>query len=95
MGSDVVALLTQLPPNPQPVDPGWTSKVTEIVGIVKYLAGWAILLCFFAGLGVWTAGRWLDHHRFARIGVIGMVVAVAGGLFYGLGYTMITSFAGG
>ncbi|SHG73549.1 hypothetical protein [Streptoalloteichus hindustanus] len=89
------ALPGQLPPNPDPITPEWAKPIIDIVAMAKGFAGWSVVGCFFTALAVWCAGRWFDHHRLARIGVIGMVVACAGGLFYGMGYQLISSFAGG
>jgi hypothetical protein len=43
---------------------------------------------------VWAGGRWVDHHRAGRVGVIMMLCAMAGGILYGIGYQLISHFAG-
>ena len=55
----------------------------------------ALLIGFFAGLAVWAGGRWVDHHRAGKVGVVMMLCGVAGGLLYAVGYPLINHFAGG
>lgn len=87
------AVLAQIP-DVDPVAPPGADKITQVVANVKWVAGLALLAGFFAGLAVWSGGRMFDHHRAGKSGTIMMLVSVAGGLFYGIGYQLITSFAG-
>ena len=81
-------------PNPAPVAPPGAEKILELVGNLKWGAGVALLVGFFGGLLVWAGGRWVDHHRAGRIGLIMMLCALAGGILYGIGYQLISHFAG-
>lgn len=81
-------------PNPEPVAPPGADKILALVGNAKWGAGVALLLGFFVGLMVWAGGRWVDHHRAGRMGVIMMLCAMAGGILYGVGYQLISHFAG-
>ena len=81
-------------PNPAPVAPPGAEKILELVGNLKWGAGVALLVGFFGGLLVWAGGRWVDHHRAGRVGVIMMLCALAGGILYGIGYQLISHFAG-
>lgn len=86
--------LADLPVDPIPVAPAWGSaKFIEILNNAKWAAGVAIMLGFFIGLLVWAGGRWVDHHRAGRVGVIMMLTAVAGGMLYGIGFQLISHFA--
>ena len=81
-------------PNPPPTPPPGAEKILELVGNLKWGAGVALLVGFFGGLVVWAGGRWVDHHRAGRIGVMMMLCALAGGILYGIGYQLISHFAG-
>jgi hypothetical protein len=81
-------------PNPAPVPPPGAEKILELVGNLKWGAGVALLVGFFGGLVVWAGGRWVDHHRAGRVGVMMMLCAMAGGILYGIGYQLISHFAG-
>lgn len=87
-------ILSQIP-NPAPVAPPGADKVTEAAGTFKWGAGIALVVGFFAGLAVWAGGRWVDHHRAGKVGVVMMLCGVAGGLLYAVGYPLINHFAGG
>lgn len=88
------AVLAAAIPNPPPVPPPGADKILDVVGNVKWGAGVALLVGFFAGILVWAGGRWVDHHRAGRVGVIMMLCALGGALLYGIGYQMISQFAG-
>lgn len=81
-------------PNPAPVAPPGAEKITLVVGYIKWGAGLALMAGFFAGVLVFAGGRWVDHHRAGRIGSTMIIASLFGGLLYGVGYTMISSFAG-
>ncbi len=89
-----VIVLADSLPNPAPVPPPGADKILGLVGNAKWGAGVALLLGFFVGLMVWAGGRWVDHHRAGRMGVIMMMCAMAGGVLYGVGYQLISHFAG-
>lgn len=81
-------------PNPAPVAPPGSEKIVQVVGYIKWAAGLALFAGFFAGVLVFAGGRWVDHHRAGRIGSTMIIASLFGGLLYGIGYTMITTFAG-
>lgn len=91
---EAVQFFVQQIPNPGPVAPPGSDRILEAVGNAKWGAGIALLVGFFVGLVVWAGGRWVDHHRAGRIGVIMMLCAIGGGLLYGIGYQLISHFAG-
>jgi hypothetical protein len=82
-------------PNPAPVAPPGAEKITQVVGYIKWGAGLALLAGFFGGLVTFAGGRLVDHHRYGRMGSTMMIASIFGGLLYGIGYTMISSFAAG
>ena len=86
--------LTDVIPNPAPVPPPGADAILQAVGNAKWGAGVALVVGFFTGLAVWAGGRWVDHHRAGRIGLIMMTCALAGGIAYGIGYQLINHFAG-
>ncbi|MCP2242500.1 hypothetical protein [Lentzea aerocolonigenes] len=88
----ITAVLADIP-NPTPVAPPGSEVIVEVVGNAKWGAGMALVLGFFAGLIVWAGGRWVDHHRAGRIGLVMMLCAIAGGLLYGIGWQIIDHFA--
>ncbi|HEX5115766.1 MAG TPA: hypothetical protein VFW65_11270 [Pseudonocardiaceae bacterium] len=92
--SVVVAWLDAPIPNPAPVAPPGADAILAVVGNAKWGAGIALLIGFFIGLLVWVGGRWVDHHRAGRVGLIMMLCALAGGILYGVGYQLISHFAG-
>lgn len=82
-------------PNVTPETPPGGDRILHLVGQVKWGAGVALVVGFFAGLIVWAGGRWVDHHRAGRIGLVMMLCAIGGALLYSVGYTLISSFASG
>ncbi|MET8848630.1 hypothetical protein [Amycolatopsis sp. NPDC004625] len=83
-------------PNPTPVQPEvGGDKILGLLNNVKWGAGVALIAGFFIGLIVWVGGRWVDHHRAGKVGVVMMLCAVAGAILYGIGWSLINSFAGG
>ncbi|WP_410573367.1 hypothetical protein [Amycolatopsis sp. cmx-4-61] len=83
-------------PNPTPVQPEvGGDKILGLLNNVKWGAGVALVAGFFIGLIVWAGGRWVDHHRAGKVGVVMMLCAVAGAILYGIGWSLINSFAGG
>lgn len=83
-------------PNPHPVQPEvGGDKILGLLNNVKWGAGVALVLGFFVGLIVWAGGRWVDHHRAGKVGVVMMLCAIAGAILYGIGWSLINSFAGG
>jgi hypothetical protein len=89
----LVQLLGQIP-NPGPEPPPGADKILGAVSNAKWAAGIALLVGFFIGLLVWAGGRWVDHHRAGRVGLIMMLCAIGGGLLYGIGWQLINHFAG-
>ncbi|WP_019819433.1 hypothetical protein [Saccharomonospora saliphila] len=85
--------VTQIP-NPDPVPPPGSDTILNTLGNAKWGAQVALAVGFFIGLLVWAGGRWVDHHRAGRIGLIMMLCAIAGGLLYGIGPQLINYFAG-
>lgn len=91
----VIDWLVQIP-NPTPVQPEvGGDKILGLLNNVKWGAGVALVLGFFVGLIVWAGGRWVDHHRAGKVGVVMMLCAIAGAILYGIGWSLINSFAGG
>lgn len=82
-------------PNPAPKEPPGAKQVLGVLSNVKWAAGAALILGFLMGLIVWAGGRWVDHHRAGKIGVVMMLCAVGGAILYGIGWTLISSFANG
>ena len=86
--------LTQIP-NPTPVQPEvGGDKILGLLNNVKWAAGVALVAGFFIGLIVWAGGRWVDHHRAGKVGLVMMLCAIAGAILYGIGWSLINSFAG-
>ncbi|MYW96289.1 hypothetical protein G3I59_38185 [Amycolatopsis rubida] len=81
-------------PNPEPSKPPGADQIIGLVANVKWAAGIALLVGFFMGLVVWAGGRWVDHHRAGKVGLVMMLCAVGGALLYGIGWTVINGFAG-
>jgi hypothetical protein len=91
----VIDWLVQIP-NPTPVKPEvGGDKILGLLNNVKWGAGVALVAGFFIGLIVWAGGRWVDHHRAGKVGVVMMLCAIAGAILYGIGWSLINSFAGG
>lgn len=87
--------LAQIPnPHPEPPPVG-ADKILGLLNNVKWAAGVALVAGFFIGLIVWAGGRWVDHHRAGKVGLVMMLCAIAGAILYGIGWSMINSFAGG
>ncbi|MEV4734665.1 hypothetical protein [Saccharopolyspora sp. NPDC049426] len=82
-------------PNPTVREPPGADKVLNVAGNVKWGAGIGLMVGFFMGLLIWAGGRWVDHHRAGKVGVIMMLCAVGGGILYGVGYQLISTFAAG
>lgn len=81
--------------NPSVQEPPGADRVMRVAGNVKWGAGVALMVGFFMGLLVWAGGRWVDHHRAGKVGVIMMLCAIGGGILYGVGYELISTFARG
>ncbi|UUV32076.1 hypothetical protein NQK81_01125 [Amycolatopsis roodepoortensis] len=90
---DTLSVLAQIP-NPAPLEPPGAKQILGVVGNVKWAAGIALLIGFFAGLVVWAGGRWIDHHRAGKVGLVMMLCAIGGGILYGIGWQAINYFAG-
>lgn len=82
-------------PNPPPGAPPGSDKILTIIGYVKWAASAALITGFFAGVVVFAGGRAVDHHRAGRVGSMMIIASLFGALLYGIGYTMISTFAGG
>ncbi|MEW2507644.1 hypothetical protein AB0878_45010 [Amycolatopsis sp. NPDC047767] len=80
-------------PNPDPTQPPGADKILGLVGNAKWAAGVSLVIGFFIGLIVWAGGRWVDHHRAGKVGLVMMLCALGGALLYGLGWTVINGFA--
>jgi hypothetical protein len=93
LGEWLVQAPTPVIPNVQPVEPSGASRIIGLVGNAKWGAGIALLLGFFIGLIVWAGGRWVDHHRAGKVGLVMMLCSIGGALLYGLGWTIINGFA--
>ena len=95
----VASVLEQAPPPGMPGDtgaappPGLSGKFTALLAGVKWIALAAIVLTFFAGIAVFTAGRVADHRHGAASGTRLMIAAAAGAVLYAIGYGVITGMA--
>lgn len=81
-------------PDVSPKQPPGGDRILDLVGNTKWAAGIALLLGFFFGLIVWAGGRWVDHHRAGKIGLVMMLCSVAGAILYGIAWELISGFAG-
>lgn len=82
-------------PDPTPQPPAGAGQILSEVAQVKWAALVALIVGFFMGLITWAGGRWVDHHRAGRVGLIMMLCAVAGGLLYAIVPQLIDSFVAG
>jgi len=82
-------------PNPASVSPPGGAQILKVIGYIKWGAAAALVTGFFAGVVVFAGGRWVDHHRAGRIGSTMILASLCGALLFGVGYTLISSFAGG
>lgn len=81
-------------PDIAPVPPPGAKKILQIAGNTRWAAGIALVIGFFVGLVVWAGGRWVDHHRAGKIGVIMMLCAIGGAILYGIAFELLNGFAG-
>jgi CHASE2 domain-containing sensor protein len=80
-------------PNPKPVAPPDSKEILDVLNNIKWLAGAGLMAAFFIGLLVWSGGRWVDHHRAGKVGLVMMMVACVGAVLYGTAYPLISHFA--
>ncbi|OLM08437.1 hypothetical protein [Pseudonocardia sp. Ae505_Ps2] len=85
---------TQGIPNPPPQAPPGAAAIENVVSYVRWVAGIAVLGLFFGGIVAATAGRMWDHHGSGRLGARMIVGSLALAVLFGLGYTLISQFAG-
>ncbi|WP_240437826.1 hypothetical protein [Sciscionella marina] len=81
-------------PPPKPEPPPGGQRILGVVNNFMWGAGVALLIGLFSGLIVWVGGRWVDHHRAGKIGVVMMLTAVGGAIVWGIAWTLINGFAG-
>ncbi|GJF01680.1 hypothetical protein [Pseudonocardia sp. D17] len=81
-------------PNPGATAPPGADKITQVIGYVKWGAGAAIVLGFFAGVAMFAGGRIADHHRFGRMGAITIFASVGSAFLYAIGYVLLSTIAG-
>lgn len=81
-------------PNPGAEAPPGSEAVSQVVGYLRWIAGISILGLFFGGIVAATAGRLWDHHGSGRLGARMIVGSLALALLFGLGYTLVSQFAG-
>ncbi|WP_410659454.1 hypothetical protein [Amycolatopsis sp. lyj-112] len=82
-------------PNPIPEPPPGAPAILGLLNNAKWGAGVALMLGFFIGLTVWAGGRWVDHHRAGKVGLVMMLCSVGGAILYGIGYSLINGFSAG
>ena len=90
-------LLAALPaqvPNPGPVAPPGSEKLTQILSYLKWIALGACAVAFMGGIIAFTAGRVVDNRRYGNTGALMMLAAVGGAILFGVGPTVLNSFAG-
>ena len=96
--SDAVAVLPTQDPGPfddiAPRTPPGFQAIEQIVGYVQWIAGVSIVGLFFGGIVAASAGRLWDHHGSGRLGARMIVGSLALAVLFGLGYTLISQFAG-
>lgn len=86
------------PPGIEPVSPqappgGAREAVTYVVAVLMWMAGLGALGLFFGGIVMASAGRFSDHRGSGQMGSRMMVGGVVLAVLYGIGYTLINSFA--
>lgn len=91
----VSVVLSGLPPLPEAEAPPGSELINQVVGYLRWIAGVAILIGFFAGLALFAGGRIADHHRFGRMGTITMMAAMGSAFLYAIGYSLLSAFASG
>lgn len=89
------AVVAGLPPLPGAEAPPGSELINQVVGYIRWIAGIAILVGFFAGLALFAGGRIADHHRFGRMGTITMMASMGSAFLYAIGYSLLTAFASG
>lgn len=77
----------------KPPPGGAEGKIIDVVGVVKWFAGAGIIVCFFAGIAAFTAGRMFDHHRTGRLGLIFIMASAIGALAYAIGPGVLADLA--
>jgi MFS family permease len=77
-----------------PQAPPGFQAIQQVVGYVQWIAGASIIGLFFGGIIAATAGRLWDHHGSGRLGVRMIVGSLALSVLFGLGYALISQFAG-
>ncbi|OLL70507.1 hypothetical protein Ae168Ps1_6254c [Pseudonocardia sp. Ae168_Ps1] len=82
-------------PNPGPKVPPGAQAIQDVVGYLIWVAGICVLGLFFGGIVASTAGRMWDHHGSGRTDARMIVSSLALAVLFGLGYTLVTQFAGG
>ena len=92
--SQVYLVPAQEIPNPGPVAPPGAPAIEQVVSYVQWIAGVSILGLFFGGIVAATAGRLWDHHGSGRLGARMIVGSLALAVLFGLGYTLVSQFAG-
>jgi MFS family permease len=96
--ADTLAVVPVQDPGPfdeiAPQAPPGFEAIQQIVGYVQWIAGASIVGLFFGGIIAATAGRLWDHHGSGRLGVRMIVGSLALSVLFGLGYTLISQFAG-
>ena len=92
---DLQALPAQEIPNPGAEAPPGSDAIQRVVGYLRWIAGISVLGLFFGGIVAATAGRLWDHHGSGRLGARLIVGSLALALLFGLGYTLVSQFAGG
>lgn len=91
-------LLTGLPvqvPNPGPVAPPGSEKLTQILSYLKWGALAACAAAFLGGVIAFTAGRVIDNRHYGRTGAMMMIASVGGAMLFGVGPALLNGFAGG
>ncbi|RZT75477.1 hypothetical protein EV383_6217 [Pseudonocardia sediminis] len=81
-------------PNPGAEAPPGSEAIGRVVGYMRWVAGISVLGLFFGGIVAATAGRLWDHHGSGRLGARMIVGSLALALLFGLGYTLVSQFAG-
>ncbi|ANY07705.1 hypothetical protein [Pseudonocardia sp. HH130630-07] len=95
---EALAVLPAQDPSPfdevAPAAPPGFEAIQQVVGYLQWIAGASIVGLFFGGIVAATAGRLWDHHGSGRLGARMIIGSLALAVLFGLGYTLISQFAG-
>ena len=74
--------------------PGMATWADTITGWVKWVVIAGIGVAFFVSLGLMLWGKFMEHHKSAKIGVTALIVVVLVAILCVGGYVIIDSIVG-